>query len=85
VRGYPWGFRSGAILANDNRIVRVNRSLSLRAVARCAMSLALSHQPSVLSPASCIITGRRFSFISRHGGPRHQNFHAREIGREGAM
>src|SRR5262249_35298665 len=46
-------------LANDNRIVRVNKSLSLSAVAPCAMSLALIN-PSVPSPASCIITGRRF-------------------------
>jgi hypothetical protein len=57
VSGYPWGFRSGAILANANRIVRVNRSLSLRAVARCAMSLALSS------------TLRSFAGFVHHHGP----------------
>src|SRR5262249_18408286 len=46
-----------AILANDNRIVRVNRSLSLSAVAPCAMSLALS---SIL---------RSFAGFVHHHGP----------------
>jgi hypothetical protein len=48
---------TAGILANDNRIVRVNRSLSLRAVGRCAMSLALSS------------TLRSFAGFVHHHGP----------------
>lgn len=51
------GYSQPANLANDNRIVRVNRSLSLIAIAPCAMSLALS---SIL---------RSFAGFVHHHGP----------------
>src|SRR5215467_10553980 len=51
------GISSGAILATDNCIVRVNRSLSLSAVAPCVMSLA---------PSSIL---RSFAGFVHHHGP----------------
>jgi hypothetical protein len=79
LRGY---LRSGLVSAGSSSRASqrgswrmTTASLGLTDRCHCALSGAALcrshfHQPSVLSPASCIITGRRFSFISRHGGPR---------------